>query len=29
MQLKYVKWDTEIPKSAEPEEEEYVFDASD
>jgi len=30
MQLKFVKWDAEIPKSAEPEEEdEYVFDASD
>ena len=29
MQLKYVKWDTEIPKSAEPDEDEYVFDASD
>ena len=29
MQLKFVKWDTEIPKSAEPDEDEYVFDASD
>lgn len=31
MQLKFVKWDSEIPKSTEPdaEEEEYVFDASD
>ena len=29
MQLKYVKWDAEIPKSAEPEEDDYVFDASD
>jgi hypothetical protein len=30
MQLKFVKWDTEIPKSADPEEEEdYAFDASD
>jgi hypothetical protein len=31
MQLKFIKWDAEIPKSAdEPvDEEEYVFDASD
>jgi hypothetical protein len=30
MQLKFVKFDAEIPKSGEPEDEEdYVFDASD
>jgi hypothetical protein len=30
MQLKFVKWDSEIPKSADPEEEEeFAFDASD
>jgi hypothetical protein len=28
MQLKFVKWDTEIPKAADAEEDEYVFDAS-
>jgi len=29
MQLKFVKWDAEPPKSADAEEDDYVFDASD
>jgi len=29
MQLKFVKWDNAPPKSGEPDEDEYVFDASD
>jgi len=28
MQLKFVKWDTEIPKAADAEEDDYVFDSS-
>ncbi len=28
MQLKFVKWDKEIPKAADAEEDDYVFDSS-